>query len=254
MTIASVLYIINLIIYSYGVYIVIKIAVLDDNSEHIKDIKKLLFANPELDDYEVYEYISTGEFLCGAKSEKFDIVFLDIILDESDGIEVGRQLKQYQPFANIIFVSVNPDYFKDVYKVEHSYFLTKDFEPERFHDAVSKALRQINKGFITIHGKNEKIKLTLRDAVCFESILRHTKVYTVDGTIREFNVNIKEFESKLSAKDFVRVHKSFIVNLNHIEAVNRQTVTLKGNIEIPISRSYAESAKEKINLYLGEVL
>lgn len=58
------------------------------------------------------------------------------------------------PRTNIIFILSYPEYFKDVYKVKHTYFLTKDFEKERFADAMSKVIRNINNNYVNFHNEN----------------------------------------------------------------------------------------------------
>ena len=229
----------------------IKIAIVDDNQFYINDIKKLLSENIENIAYDVIEYLTCDAFTDVLNTEKFDIIFLDIVLDKEDGIKLGLKINESQPNANIIFVSSHSEYFKDVYKVSHSYFLTKEFEKERFADALSKALKNIQRTTITIHTKNDNCKIVLNDVMCFEGFLKHTKVFMTNGSVTEYNVNIKDIERLLPNDTFVRTHQSFIINMNYIKKYNRQTIFMNCDNVIPISRTYINPVREKITLFLG---
>ena len=232
----------------------IKIAIVDDNKFYVDDIKRLLMINIKNEEYEVYEYFSVDSFMDSLESIKFDIIFLDIILDKSNGIEIGLTINEKQPEANIIFISAYPEYFKDVYKVSHSYFLNKEFEEKRFSDAVSKALRKIQSNVITIHTKKDGYNIILNDVMYFEGYLKHTKIFMTNGESLEYNVNIKEIEKLLPKNYFLRTHQSFIVNMNHIKKYSRQMVFMKNEQAVPISRTYINSAREKLALFLGGVI
>ncbi len=232
----------------------IKIAIVDDNQFYISEVKKLLSQSLVTAIYETYEYTSCDSFIKEIDRIHFDIVFLDIVLDKKDGIELGTIINSKQPDANIIFISSNSDYFKDVYKVKHSYFLTKDFEKERFDDAVSKVIASLSKEYIVVHEKNEICRINLKKVLYFESHLKHTKVHMSDGTVTEYNINMNDIEASISHSHFLRVHKSFIVNMAHIRRYSRQMIYLIGDILVPISRSYVNTVKEKLTLYLGDII
>ena len=105
----------------------IKIAIVDDCEIQIGKVKSLLAECMTEEQYEVHEYVNAESFLTETESVRFDLVFLDIVLGQANGIDVGSVLSKKQPDVNIIFMSAHEEYFKDVYKVKHSYFLTKEF-------------------------------------------------------------------------------------------------------------------------------
>ena len=232
----------------------IKISIIDDNRFYIDNIKELLKKHLKNTDYHVYEFLTASEFLTAVDSERFDIVFLDIVLGTENGIEIGRILNEKQPNANVIFISANSEYFKDVYHVNHSYFLIKEFEEERFSDALSKVLKNINKSIITIDTKNGKCKIVLNDILYCESSLRHTRLHMKNGETLEYSINLKNFEDLLPEKDFVRTHQSFIVNMKHIKKYDSRLIHMDYRKSVPISRTHSASAREKITCYLGGIL
>lgn len=229
----------------------INIAIVDDNQFYVEDIKRLLSQNIENTEYEIYEYFKVDDFKEQLDYVRFDIIFLDIILDKSDGIETGLLINDRQPSANIIFISAYPEYFKEVYKVEHSYFLIKDFEKERFSDAILKALKAVRKDVIIIDTKKDKYNILLKDVIYFEGYLKHTKVFMTNGEVIECSVNIKNIEKSLPKDIFIRTHQSFIVNMNHIKKYNRKSIFMNYDKEIPVSRTYVNTVREKITFFLG---
>lgn len=232
----------------------IKIAIVDDNKFHIDDIKKKLSENPRTGEYEIYEFTSAAKFKEIIEYEKFDIVFLDIVLGEDNGIELGGIINEKHPSANIIFVSANPEYFQDVYKVEHSYFLVKELDSERFNDAIERVFKNISRDAITLDTKNGKSVVFLNSVLYFESVLKRTRIYKINGETEEYNINMKTIEAMLPNRSFIRTHQSFIVNMQHIQRYDRQSVFLRGEKRIPISRTHTNNVRTQITRFLGGII
>jgi len=233
----------------------IKIAIVDDNRYHIEDVKVLLGEFIKDIKYTVHEYTDAHTFLKDAPEKAFDIAFLDVVLSrENEGIEAAVILNEKSPETNIIFVSAHPEYFKDVYKAEHSYFLVKDFEKERFRDAIEKALKNVQNSCLFLHIHNDIHKILLSEVVFFESYSKHTIVHITDGTKKEYNVDMRKVESQIPGGVFIRTHQGFIVNMNYIKNYSRQKVTVLDGTDIPISRSYVNSVREKLAFFIGGAL
>ncbi len=232
----------------------IKIAIIDDNRFYIDDVKRLLAKNIDISACEIYEFCNAQSFLNEIDKIKFDIVFLDIILGGNSGIELGGEINKKQPDAAIIFVSAHAEYFKDVYRVTHSYFLTKEFEEERFSEAIGKVLKDIKKNIISVKVKNTQLEIVLDDVIYLEGYLKRTTLYMTNGESVEYNINIRELEPLLPQNMFVRTHQSFVVNMQHIKNYSRQEICADFNYKIPISRTYINPVREKITLFLGGAL
>lgn len=233
----------------------IKFAIIDDNPLHIAEVEqKLGQCIRTRSSYSISKFLSADAYLEIIDSETFDIIFLDIVLNKSSGIELGKKINEKHPRSIIIFVSSESYYFKDVYQVSHSYFLIKPFEDPRFNDAIKKAVKSVKKNSITLETKTGNIKIVLADVLYFENFLKHTIVHMVNGDTLEFNTNLKNIEVLLPSSGFVRTHQSFIVNMEQIIKYDRQYVHLPDSIKIPISRTYINTAREKITFFLGGVL
>ena len=231
----------------------IKIAILDDTELYIEKIKKLLEKNLEIP-YRVYEYNTSDSFIEQIYKQNFDIVFLDIMLDKKDGIEVGKIVHEQNSSANINFVSENEEYFRAVYKVTHSYFLTKDFDEELFADAVDKAVKSIKRDVITIHTKNGYEKFTTSKIAYCEGTRKKTKIVMIDGKEQEHYVSLEDIEDQLPEQDFLKCHKSFTVNMNYIVKYDRKSIFMENEHIVPISKTYVKEAREILTRFLGGVL
>ncbi|MBQ4109759.1 MAG: response regulator transcription factor [Clostridia bacterium] len=232
----------------------IKIAIVDDNKYHISDIKQKLSETPGTGECEICEFTSAVKFAEILDFEKFDIIFLDIVLGEQNGIELGKLVNTKQPSAKIIFVSANSEYFQDVYKVEHSYFLVKDLDFTRFNDAISRVMKNIGKKSITLDTKTGKSVIVLNDVLYFESALKRTRVYKTNGETEEYSVNMKTIETMLPEGVYIRTHQSFIVNMNHIQKYDRQSIFLINEKRIPISRTHINNVRTQLTRFLGGIV
>jgi len=232
----------------------IKIAIVDDNNYHIGDVRELLEEFMVGFNYCVDEYNDGTGFLVAIAEERYDIVFMDIVLNKLNGIEIGTIINEKHPGTNIIFISAYPEYFKDVYKVKHAYFLTKDFEKERFADAIKKVLNDIENKYINLHTKSSVVRIDLSEVTYLEGYFKHTVIHMVDNSSQEFSIDLRNVENILPKGRFLRTHQGFIVNMDHIAEYSRQSVTLVGGVSIPVSRSCLNSVREKLAFYIGGVL
>ncbi len=229
-----------------------KIAIVDDNPTDIEKVKCMLIDSvSDKKKIEIFEYLGADEFLREMQEKQFDVVFLDIVLKERDGIAIGKEINCKSPYTNIVFVSAHPGYFKDVYKVSHVYFLTKELEEIRFKDAVIKVLNSVRERQIYLHLRNEYISINSNDIMYIESKLKNVILHMKSGELLEYRASMKKIEAILPDDTFVRTHQSFIVNMHFITKYSRQIIFMSDERQIPVSRAYINSAREKLAFYLG---
>lgn len=231
----------------------INIAAVDDNVQYIKQVEILLNQNIESDRFYFTGYTNEKVFINELKQGKrFDIVYLDIILNSSNGIDIAQSINKLHEKTKIIFISADSKFFKDVYDAEHTYFLVKPFESVRFTKALNRAVGSVNKGFIFPSSKIGKINID--NILFFESILRKTKVYYSDGSTEELSIKLAELEALLPQRIFLRTHKSFIINIEKHISSERFKIYMPHNYIIPVSKRHVNEVRNKITLYLGGLL
>ena len=160
-------------------------------------------------------------------------------------------MNELSPSTDIVFISGHPDYFQDVYMARHSWFLTKPMEWNRFEDALKRISLHREQRKVTIQTKKGTERIAASDILYLESNLKHTIIHMFDGTSIEYSTLMQNIEQQISNITFVRIHKSFIVNVRYIIKYNSRYVELVGGHKLNIGRTYYSAARERLTQILA---
>lgn len=187
-------------------------------------------------------------------SQSVDLIFLDINMPEISGLTLAKSVNNN---TKIIFTTAYREYAVEGFDLQAVDYLLKPISFERFLQAVQKYFdlhvsvktseKESNESYqdsIFIRSDRKMVKVRFEDIEYIESLSDYIKVHTKADTLitRE---TIKNVESKLPTRDFLRVHRSFIVSVNAIDSYTNEYVEV-GKKAIPISRSYKETVLEKL--------
>ncbi len=180
-----------------------------------------------------------------------DLLFLDIQMPDLSGIQLLRSLHS-RPM--VIFTTAFEKYALEGFDLDVIDYLLKPYSFERFMRAVNKARDYIEvrghgaaaeereaasaPGFLFVRADYKLYRINLNDILYVEGLKDYVKIYTGDKPILT-QTSMKALEEKLPAKDFIRVHRSFIVAFNKIDFVQKHQVTI-GRKEIPVSENFRE--------------
>ena len=186
-----------------------------------------------------YDAISAQVFL---DTNPVDLIFLDINLPEMSGVSFLRSLVR-PPL--VIFTTAYPQYAVDGFDLEATDFLLKPFSFERFCKAANKAREKIKtKSEVPLPSKiavksDKKIyQLALDDILFVESCGDYVQVYCTRKKLMVHGT-LKSWEEKLNGSQFVKVHRTIIVNLQKIEHIDGNTICMEGH-RLPVSEQYKE--------------
>lgn len=181
------------------------------------------------------------------KSTKIDLIFLDIEMPLLSGIDF---LKTLQNPPKVIFTTAYRNYATESYELDVVDYLLKPISFTRFFKAVNKYKNLVNitvsiptikeeeaNDYLYVNSNKKFIKLNFRDVLYVESIKDYVKVYLHDKSVITKD-SISNFEHKLP-QEFLRIHRSFIVNINKVTAFTKVDVEI-GEREIPIGASYKD--------------
>jgi two-component system response regulator LytT len=189
--------------------------------------------------------------------EKVDVAFVDIQMQELTGIELARVLGQQPAPPRIIFTTAFPQYALEGYKVDALDYLVKPFNYEEFLRAANKARayaelahasaeaapagHALEEEHIFLKVEYQLVRVALNDILYVEGLKDYVKVH-LKSTPRALLslMSLRAMEEKLPARRFLRIHRSFIVALDKIEAVRRLTVQI-GTETIPVGEQYKEA-------------
>ncbi len=231
-----------------------KIAVIDDVSVAVESVKSLLeiyspgsetigFAGGN----EYLEYVNTT-------GETFDVMFLDVVLADRLGISYADEFLKNNPELILVFMSSDLIWFREVYRAPHCYFLTKPIDSLYFRDCLKRIDQELANRKIVLHiGAEEKI-VSLNTITFIESMLRKATFHFVDGSELSVYQRIDTVEETISHPSFVRVHKSFLINLANMKSFERNRVFLCDGTSVNISRSYLQNFREKSAAYFSCLL
>ncbi len=228
----------------------INIAICDDEKEIIVQISNLIsdyFAGRQLE-YSVFTFTDAGRFL-KSNISIYDIIFLDIKINEDNGLDVARQINMYNADAVIMLVSQYHEFLPAGYRVRAFRYILKPDLSNVFGEDMDSALNELNltKGFFEYRIYSEYHRIDYDDILYFES--RYPKMYIkpADGQ-REisFRGNMEDVAAKLDGNVFIRVGKSFILNATHTKKISNMKAYMDNGEEINVSRDYVEQARNNL--------
>jgi len=223
--------------------------VVDDSTIHRITVAKLVNEHPELS--LVGDFSNAPEARNCIMNKTVDLLFLDIEMPVQTGFDLLDGLKSR---PQIIFVSSKSDYALRAFDYAAVDYLQKPVNKERFNKAVQKAveLHQMKKDgiedegdFIFIKSNLKNFKIYIAKIKWIEAFGDYVKVNTEDDTHLVLST-MKSFENELSPDKFLRVHKSFIINIDKVERFNSKFAEI-GKTQIPLSRNKKEDLTRALN-------
>ena len=230
------------------------IAVLDDSEEFGKSfqeqILRLLNNDPALPVYRFTDITSLRNFLY-EKTSEWGILFMDILVGKENSIPIAATLKKMSRFWKIVFITGFTDYLSDIFSADPDGLLYKPVDDTHLKDALGNLFEQIEQNdrnlvsFQVVHEGG--VRLPANEIQYVESDLRILHIHTSARILDSYG-KIDAF-SKLLPDDFIRCHRSFLVNANQIKKCSGSELILFDDTKIPISRPYKNNVRNRfINL------
>jgi Response regulator of the LytR/AlgR family len=234
----------------------INIAICDDNVEELEIISSYVSKNlKELDIPFKISHFSEGQDLIehiNSSKEVFDLLFLDIYMKFSNGIDIARKIRNLDKDCNIIFITSSKEHAIDSYEVKALYYILKPLDKEKLNTAIKIAIENLNKENkqVLIKNKTGSYRILYKDILYAESEARVVNIYLKSGKVISFYSKLEEFFQRLQDERFLKCHKSFVVNMDYILKIENNNIFMGDNIIIPISSANIAAIKEKYFGYL----
>ncbi len=188
--------------------------------------------------------------------ERVDLLFLDIQMPDFTGLQLAKVLPKS---SRIIFTTAFDHYAIEGFKVEALDYLLKPFDYSEFLSAANKAkewfelvhnskiAKSENKDFLFVKSDYKQLKIKLADILCFEGLKDYVKIWIKDNPKPILTImSLKALEEELAADKFMRVHRSYIIALDRIEAIERGQIIIKEH-RITVSDQYKPAFQDFIN-------
>jgi DNA-binding LytR/AlgR family response regulator len=198
----------------------------------------------------VKTFTSISEAKKHISNNKVDLIFLDVNMPEMSGVQFYKSLESPPP---VIFTTAYHDYAVDGFDLQAIDYLVKPIAKDRFNRAIEKvheyyALRSapINQGHIFIRCDHTDHKVHLSEILYIEALDDYIKIYRKNKPRLVARSSLKNILSQLPESEFIRVHRSYVINTNHVESISLKNVQIEG-VSIPVGDTYKQYI-HKINL------
>ncbi len=239
----------------YGGIVMYKIVVCEDDKvfcEHISSFIKKYFKK-SCNIIKLNEPSEIVYFFEDVK-ERIDIIFMDVALNQYNGIDIIKKYQSQNSYTKIIYVSSYKKYMSKSFETEVSYFLEKPISYTDVKKALDKVIKSIKKKereyfFLKIgHGYQ---KVYVDETIYIESNKRKIKTYLTTKKVIVSYDKISDIEKK-QIFAFMRSHQSYLVNFNYIIKVEEKKIFLQGNKYAYISKSRYKEFMQEFRRRLGE--
>ncbi|MDO6819430.1 LytTR family DNA-binding domain-containing protein [Zobellia sp. 1_MG-2023] len=216
-------------------------AIIEDSPAHAKQLEKLIHQHTSLKFKKTYR--NAIEAKNHRANENVDLLFLTVELPLITGFDL---IESFKKSPQIILVSSKPDYAFRAFDYEVTDYLLKPILSSRFNKSIEKALRNSkltailqDEAHFFVKSNSRKVKINYKDIKWIEALGDYVKLVTEKSNHIVLS-SMKAFEGKLPTSQFVRIHKSYIINLKRIEKFNNTMVEVEGK-KITLSRSRRDS-------------
>lgn len=233
------------------------IAIVDDEKIQIETMKTLIEdAAEKLNlSVELIDFSSGEAFLFELEDHvAIDIVFLDIEMKKLDGLDVAKKIRETNSELTIVFATAFAEYAVQGYDVQALDYLLKPIDTEKISRVLIRHLEKMPtiKKSIMLETQGEIFKLFLEDILYIEVNRRECTFHSKDKVLT-VNQTLKEVSEKLN-NEFIQTHRSYLVNVKHINRLHKADIELSSGATIPISRRLAKDVQGRfIDYYKGTV-
>lgn len=219
-----------------------RIAVCDDDEPEISRVRKLIAeyqANHNIN-IDCRYFTNSTDFLCELRGGEYDLVLLDVPMPGVSGIQVAQELRELDKNVRLIFVSASPEFAVESYNVGAYHYLLKPVAADSFFALLDKIGGELSvqaeQGFV-LKSRDGVVQIAFSKLAYVEVINKTVFFHLTDGTVREVTATLADFEETLlSRPEFLKTHRSYLVNLRYIQAIDITCVIMKNGDSVPVSR------------------
>ena len=186
--------------------------------------------------------------------DRFDVIFLDIQMEQPDGMETAKLLRRRGDHSLLVFVTVLKELVFDAFQVEAYDYLLKPLDSARFKQTMERVLRSLDRktaeDIVIQRGTGCEVVL-LSDIVYCEVLGRKIYLHKHDGTVSDYYDKLEDLERRVDGR-FFKCHRSFLVNLDYVRGCQDGQVLLAQGERIPASRLRERELTQALLRYMKE--
>lgn len=221
----------------------IKVALCDDETAARDELSDLLnqYCVQHDTEIEIETFQASLDLLNAVeRGSRFDVLLLDILMPGLNGIDTAAEIRRYDSYVKIIFLTSSSEFAVQSYTVKAFYYLLKPTTSDNFFpilDSVLETCDREREGSLILNCKDGIIPVETKRIEFCEVFHRTLFIHMTSGKIIECTGSLDNLEKQLTdCGCFMRFHRSYLVNLNHVRNISRRVVTMSCLTEIPIPR------------------
>lgn len=228
----------------------IKIAFCDDDMEVLHQMNELLdrYRVERNEDITYAAFQSPFELLMEIeKGIRPDILFLDVVMPGQNGMDVAKEIRQYDTNMKIIFLTSSPEFAVESYSVGAYFYQLKPIWEESFFrlmDAVLAECEKKKKNSLILRSKDGITRIDLQQLEYCEVLGRKLLFHLENGAVLESAGSLDDLAGQLMQySNFFRPHRSFLVNMEYIQNISSRSIKMVNDVEIPIPHGKCSEIK-----------
>jgi DNA-binding LytR/AlgR family response regulator len=228
----------------------IKIAFCDDDMEVLHQMNELLdrYRVERNEDITYVAFQSPFELLTEIeKGIRPDILFLDVVMPGQNGMDVAKEIRQYDTNMKIIFLTSSPEFAVESYSVGAYFYQLKPIWEESFFrlmDAVLAECEKKKKNSLILRSKDGITRIDLQQLEYCEVLGRKLLFHLENGAVLESAGSLDDLAGQLMQySNFFRPHRSFLVNMEYIQNISSRSIKMVNDAEIPIPHGKCSEIK-----------
>ncbi|MBD5514575.1 MAG: response regulator transcription factor [Lachnospiraceae bacterium] len=230
----------------------IKVAFCDDELSALNEIRVLLDRYCAKHDQEIgcTAFHSPIELMAEIENGlRPDILFLDVIMPDENGINVAKEIRRHDSTVKIIFLTSSAEYAVESYTVGAYFYQIKPICEEKFFPLMDAVVSECDKGQqdnMVLRCRNGIVRVCLAQLEYCEVIGHTLLFYMENGKVLESSGSLDELCGKLLQHDnFLRPHRSFLVNMEYIQNISYKSIIMDNSAEIPIPHGKCSEIKNR---------
>ena len=237
-----------------------QVHICDDIEEHALELQNLLQSLESNLRFEITLSSSADEFLGllssieKGESTPWDIIFMDICMPESDGITLGKKIKELCPDTYLVFTTAYSEYAVKGYEASAYRYLLKPVKAEDLTALMAGILADLDKKKkILIKGNKNSTYVALKDILYISAEDKYAIVYTKNGHFIS-DMSLNQYEEQLRNHGFYRIHRKYLVNVYHHRSFNDNCANLSDGSSLPVSKAKTGAYRNFVFAYMREEL
>lgn len=230
----------------------LKIAICDDDKSIVEQLCSLLeeYRSTHYSELQFTPFSSAFGFLSAVEcGQHFDIAILDVLMPNINGIQAAQEIRHRDESMELLFLSSSREYAVDSYSVQARNYLLKPLTRDTFFKAMDQTISSMSPGTqhsFWVKDKNGGISRIFPSRLLYCEVIRKDMVFHLtDGHTIHCRKSLIELMKDLGEEDtFYHPHRSYLVNMDHVQRVTKTELILTGGIPIPLARGKYQQAME----------